>query len=414
VRKVLLIVMPLVVLGAGVAGFLWLKATRPETAARSAQERVWTVETATVAFTDARPRLTLYGEIAAGREVALRALVPGPVLSVYDGFLDGAAIAAGTVLVKIDPFDAEQTVAERTSALAESQARLAETRARLEAERALAAEDKKQVEIYERDVTRRRTLVGKAVSEKGLDEAELALSQSRAQMIGREQTIAALEATLAQQDAVIAGQRAELARAERAVADTALVAPFDGYLADVAAQPGERLAAGDKVARLIDSGRMEARFHIGDAAFGRIFESAEGAIGRAAEVVWQTGATVRRFDAVIDRIDSEIESATGGVTAYASLVAGEEAGLALLRPGAFVEVVLDDRAYHDVARLPAAAVHEGGTVYVVVDDRLAARAVTVVGRDGEDALVRGDIAPGEAVVLSRLTEIGPGLKVAVR
>ena len=72
------------------------------------------------------------------------------------------------------------------------------------------------------------------MSEKGLDEAELALSQSRAQMIGREQTIAALEATLAQQDAVIAGQRAELARAERAVADTALVAPFDGYLTDVA------------------------------------------------------------------------------------------------------------------------------------------------------------------------------------
>ena len=255
----------------------------------------------------------------AGREVALRAHVAGPVMAVSDRFVDGGAVVAGAVLVTIDPFDATQNVVEREASLAEARSRLAETAARLVAERGLAAEDRRQVEIFERDVARRESLLGNAVSEKGLDEARLALSRGRVQKIQREQAVATLEAGIGQSEAVISGLRASLARARRALADTELKAPFDGTLADTDAQPGERLAVGDRVGRLIDPSRLEARFHVSGAQFGRAFADPTTVLGAPAEVIWRTGDTARRFAAIIDRIDSEIDPASGGVTVYARL-----------------------------------------------------------------------------------------------
>ena len=395
--KFLKLFLPVLVIALGVLSFYWLTATKPETPSRPSVERVWTVETVRVTFEDVRPSLTLFGEVVAGREVALRAHVAGPVMAVSDRFVDGGAVVAGAVLVTIDPFDATQNVVEREASLAEARSRLAETAARLVAERGLAAEDRRQVEIFERDVARRESLLGNAVSEKGLDEARLALSRGRVQKIQREQAVATLEAGIGQSEAVISGLRASLARARRALADTD-------------AQAGERLGVGDRVGRLIDPRRLEARFHVSGAQFGRAFADPTTVLGAPAVVIWRTGDTARRFAAIIDRIDSEIDPASGGVTVYARLAEDATA----LRPGAFVEVVVADRLYRQVSRVPETAIHDSGTVYVVVEDRLEARAVALAGRDGDMALITGEIGTGEAIVISRFTEIGPGMKVAVR
>ena len=86
----------------------------------------------------------------------------------------------------------------------------------------------------------------------------------------------------------------------------------------------------------------------------------------------------------------------------------------VLRPGAFVEVLVADRLYTGVVRLPESALHGGVTVYAVVGGHLAAREVEVVVRTGREVLVRGDFAPGDRVVTTRFPEIGPGVRVAVK
>ena len=37
----------------------------------------------------------------------------------------------------------------------------------------------------------------------------------------------------------------------------------------------------------------------------------------------------------------------------------------------------------------------------------------MMARDGDTVLVRGEVLPGEAVVVTRFTEIGPGVRVTV-
>ena len=52
-------------------------------------------------------------------------------------------------------------------------------------------------------------------------------------------------------------------------------------------------------------------------------------------------------------------------------------------------------------------------VYVIEDGRLTKRQMTIVGRDGDNVLLRGDLRAGEMVSITRFAEIGPGTAVAV-
>ena len=82
-----------------------------------------------------------------------------------------------------------------------------------------------------------------------------------------------------------------------------------------------------------------------------------------------------------------------------------------MRPGAFVEITLPDRTFEGHFRIPEASLYEGNRVYVAVDGALQERLVEVAAHDGEDVLIAAGLEDGDEVLVTRISEIGPGLKV---
>ncbi len=387
-----------------------LKATKPEAPTSPPEERTWLVETARVAVADVQPILQLYGTVASGRSVDLRALVGGTVETVGAAYVEGGIVNKGELLVAIDPFVFRQTLVEQNALAREARARLRELEARQRTEAAMLAEDQQQVALSARDLARREKLVGDAVSEKSLDDARAALSRAKIEALRAEQGTEALDAQIQQQQAVIERLGAVIARAERDMADTRLSAPFDGYVATPQAEIGQRLNPGDPVARLIDSNRLEARVFVSNAQLGRLVAASQTDPGTPVTVLWRTGDRVHALDGAIARIGSEIDATSGGAYLYAHL--RDVPATLPLRPGAFVEVRLQDQVYPNVTRLPQTAVHGTGTVYAVMEQRLEPRSVEVVAREDDMVIVRGALAEGDEVVVTRFAEIGPGVKVA--
>jgi RND family efflux transporter MFP subunit len=406
------IVLPILVLVGGVAVAGWLVWSKVELEPSAPLERVWTVEVAEVAFGQVRPELTLFGEVVAGREVEMRALVAGQVIEVGPAFMDGGGVRKGELLVAIDPFEYRAALDERLAQLAEAKARLREIEARHRSEGQALAGDREQLDITGRDLKRLNRLHAKGtVSQKSLDTAMMAQSKQEQLVSTRLNMMEAEAARLDQQRAVITRLGVAVRRARRDLKQTRVMAPFEGFLLETEAEIGKRVGVNDRLARLIDAGRLEARFHLSDDQFGRIL-AAEGSFhGRPARVIWRTGAQPLEYAATVDRGGARIDPASGGVELYARLA---DAGLeSPLRAGAFVEVRIADRAYDGVARLPESALHGAGTVYVVEAGRLVAREVLVVARVGADVLVSVGLAAGERVVTTRFAEIGPGVRVEV-
>ncbi len=411
IRRLVKVVLPLAILAGAVLGAGYLRATRPQVEPQPAEERVWTVAAVPAARVEARPEMRLFGEIVAGREVELRPLVAGRIVEVGPNFAEGGVMRADELVVAVDPFDYQADVAEYEARIAESRARLTEIGAELESAKELLERDREQMELAKHDVERRDKLRDTAaVSQKALDDARMALSQREQQVISRKETIKRLAAQGEQQEAVVRRWEVALTRARRDVEETRLTAPFDGFLIDTDAAIGKRVGIADRIARLIDAGRLEVRFHLSDSEFARLL-AVDGYRGRAARVIWRIGAQEFAFDAEIDRLEGEIDPESGGIDLFARIDGVGVEGV--LRPGAFVEVRVHDRVYRNVVRLPESALHDGDKVFVVVDGRLSPRAVEVVVRSGADVLVRGALAPEDRVVTTRFPEIGPGVRVTV-
>ncbi len=411
--RLLKIVLPILVLVAAVLVAGYLRATRPELAPSALEERAWPVATMPARIADIQPDLTVFGGIVAQRDVELRALVSGTVIEVGDGFVEGGLLGANDLLVAIDPFDYEAALDERGAELDEARARLTEIAAQHEAEDRALEFAHEQLVLSEREEKRRSRLVtSEVLSQKALDDARMALSEHRQAVSLREHNVAAFTARTRQQRAVIERLGVALRRAERDLTNTLLVAPFGGLLVDTNAAIGKRLAINDRVARLVDLTRLEAKFHLSDDEFGRLIDAEGGLTGRSAEVTWWAGTRAFAFRATIDRIGGEIDPTSGGVDLFAR-IEGLEAD-SPLRPGAFVEIRVPDRLYRGVVRLPEASVHGGDTVYAVVGVRLEARRVEVVARIGDDVLLQGEFVADEPIVITRFAEIGPGVRVIVR
>ena len=412
-RPLLKALLPVALLAAALAGAGWLRATRPTVEPAPPAERVYKVSVTEAAFADRRPTLTLYGEVVAAREVTLRPLVAGEVVRVARQLVEGGRFAAGEEVLAIDPFDYEMALAEAEAAGREARARRGEAAAALDAERRLLDLTREQLELAEGELARRERLVGRgAVTQSAVDDARMAASRERSALAVREQVIATLEARLAQQEAALARAGVVRRRAERDLANVELRAPFAGAVAEVMASLGKRLSVGDSVARLIDDAGLEVRFTLGDAEFGRLW--ADGLIGRGIAARWRLRGAAFDLAAEVERVQAAIDATAGGIEVFAPITGNP--GGAPLRPGAFVEVLVPDRLYRNVAELPQSALFDGDTVYAVRHGRLVARAVEVLARTGAGGmvLVRGDdLIEGEPVVTSRLAEIGPGLKVEI-
>jgi RND family efflux transporter MFP subunit len=351
-----------------------LMATRPKLAPVALPERVWPVEVLEVWQQDEQPALNLFGQVAAGRRTELRALVPGRVVEVGPGFSEGAQVSSGDFLVQIDPFEYENNVAEQKALLAEAETHL---------------------RVVRRDLNRIRELFEeKNVSEQQMDDAGLAVKQQ--------------ESTLEQ-------RRIGLARANRDLEDSRLIAPFDGVVNSVSADLGKLLSSNDKVAEIIDTSLLEVRFTLSKSQYGRILEAGEQLQGRAVEVSWQVGAGTLSYAANVERVGAEIDSTTGGVDVYAVIDPDEKT---LLRPGAFVWTRIADRKYENVFRAPESALY-GNEVYVVTKEgRLAAKPIEIQGYAGDEVLFISAGEPvindGDKVVITQIREGGAGIKVELR
>lgn len=357
--------------------------------------------------------ITAYGEVVARRSADIRAIVGGPILRVSEHFANGAPVMAGEVLLELDPFEYERRVEETAAAVREAEARLTENRdtnrhqmdlvALAEERRNLTrTEYERQVDLAEQNVSARRTL----------EAAQSQLAAAEANLTQQRQQATAGTAKIAQQEAILERLRAAEARSRRALSDTRIRAAFDGYLAQVSGDLGQQIKAGERIARLIDTAVLEVRFFIPEGQLARLVEIADKGIGAICVVSWRTDAGIRTYSARVTRIEGEIQTNRAGVNVYARI---SDADLESdpIRPGAFVQVELFEEAHVRTFQVPTEAVRPGPSLLVATEGVAVARPVAVVARAGRKVLVRGDLAPGEAVILTRSGELHPGDAIAV-
>lgn len=317
---------------------------------------------------DAQQTRRLPGVLRAAQRAPLSFEVSGRVTEVAVEI--GESFERGQVLARLDPRSYELALEERRGQLAEAKAQLAEA---------------------EEDFERQRQLYEQGWAAKAAyDRAKSAKESARSR---------------------VETARARVAIAREDLADTKLVAPYSGTVADRLAEPSQRLQAGTTVLKVQGGDALEAVVAAPETVVDRLEPASRHAVrlparpeaeltGTIAEIA--TDAQTRNAYAVTLRLAQAPQGVRSGMTA--------EVAFRLETP---------DRTANDTppVAIPATAflAAEGQTQIAFVFDRQAKvvrrRAIEVAEISGDRALVSGGLEPGEIVATKGLAFLTDGQRV---
>jgi RND family efflux transporter MFP subunit len=335
--------------------------------------------------------LNASGYVTARRRATVSSKVTGKVLDVL--VEEGHAVKEGQVLSHLDDTQARASLALAEAQLAASQKSFAEDQARL---------TQAQLTLERRQALLKENVVGKAE----LDQAQADVDSLKARIAYTQQQVDVSEKQ-------VALQRANLN-------DMVVRAPFSGMVISKDAQPGEMISpvsAGGGFTRtgictIVDMSSLEIEVDVNESYINRVRADQKVEATLDAYPDWRIPAHVIATIPTADRQKATVKVRIGFDQLDPRILPDMGVKIALLRdpdaPGA--------AAAAPRALLPKAAVRtiDGrSVVFVVNDDRLERRAISVGRENGDQVEVISGVSAGERVVIEGPQSLKDGDKVKV-
>lgn len=304
------------------------------------------------------------GRLAANREVTLAAEVGGVVKRYLADF--GDRVAAGQLLMEIDPQDYQL-------ALAEARANLASARARLE--------------ITEKTLNRSRALLPqKAISSESFDKCEAEFKSS--------------SASLAQAGVFVAV-------AEERLKKTRVTAPFDGLIAERRVELGQTLQMGTPIMTLVDLKTVRVRIHIAEGDY--VCVDPHDPVEVTVEAF-----SGRTFKGRIDRIGVKADERTN---TFDVEILVDNPDL-LLKAGLTARVRITTEILPGTILIPQSTVlyrEDRREVFVVgPGDRAELRTIALGCAYGSDIEILNGLTPGDRLIVAGGQYLKPGDNVIIQ
>ncbi len=209
-----------------------------------------------------------------------------------------------------------------------------------------------------------------------------------------------------EQEAIATAAEAAARAAEALLARSALTSPLAGVVAQLLVQPGERVAAGQALAAVVNDGALDLVAAVPAADLGLL------RVGQVAAVTVEGTGTVAsgRVRAIGPSLDT--------LTNAAQLLIRVNGGGARLRSGASAEARVEVETRRAVLVVPDSALVLVGNEFQVFvlgpDSIVRGHAVVVGARQGGRAEITGDLTAGQVIVTAGAYGLPDSSRVTVR
>lgn len=373
------ILISLVVLAAAVVLTALIFLTEP-TAERggAVRETAMLVDVTGVERGTFQPSVRAMGTVEPSQDVMLAPRVGGEIRAISDAFMPGGTVRRGDVLLRLDPSDYENVIAQRRSALSQAQADL-------------------NIELGRQTVALRDfELLGESLAP---DDSSLVLRQPQ------------LEAARSR----VESARAALEQAELDLERTVIRAPFDAHILTRNVNVGSQVAAGEPIGRLVglDTYWVVATVPQSQLRWLRFPDQGSTTPSEVRirnRTAWnddeyRTGTLYR----LVGALESETRMARVIVDVEDPMaVEPNHADAPPLMIGSFVEALIEARPLEGVFRVDRNHVRENDTVWVMEDGVLAIRSVDIVFRDAVYAYIEAGLNDDDQIVTTNLATVVEG------
>lgn len=441
-KAILRWVLPLVILGAAIGGFMALGGPKPPPRKAVEAPTAMPVRTASLEAGNGRIEIEADGVVVPLREITLAAEVSGRVLRKTEACNEGQSVTRGMLLFEIDPRDYELDVDRLEREV--SQARLAIEEIDEEIVQNAGSLDlaRRQVELAKREVARLDTLkAGRIITESEHDRAlrdELTAANVLTAQEGQKRVLVKRRSRLVEAESLASTM---LDKAKLDLSRTRITAPTDGMVVEDKVEQESFVAKGTPVVMIEDTSAAEVKTSLRMDEVARVWGGRKAAAEGGGEdrdipespakVVFSIGDRRYEWDGVLSRYEGKgLDEKTRtlpcrvrvpeprrvrAIDRYGAPLATlpADAPRSLLR-GMFVEVWLQVDVPRPLVSVPEEAVRPSGEVFVMRDGRLIvlhprpfhAAAGRVVFDQEESGL-----EPSDRIVVSQLANPRAGMEL---
>ncbi len=368
---------PLLVLFAGFALAYLLASNKATVSVETYKPLVTTIRVLRAQAKTEYLAIASQGTVQPRSESELIPEVSGRVVWISPSLVGGGSFKEGDILLRIDQSDYQSTL-QRNKAVVQ----------RSKVEQAYAADELKRT--------------------RSLFEKKLA---SQSQLDGAQRTAHVAAANL------VEGQ-ANLDQAQRDLARTELIAPFDGLVRNEHVDLGQFVSRGKEIGDIYATDYVEVRLPIAASQleFLGLPASTRGQIPIDIQppvtVTADFGNTRVIWEGRLVRAEAEIDERSRMIYGVTRLLSMRDKDSLPIPVGLFVQAEIRGRKVDNVIRLPRSAIRDNDQVLVVDEDnRLRFRNVTILRLEHEDVLISGGITDGEMISVSPLQTVVDGMLV---
>ncbi len=382
-RRILLVLVPLLLLAFGVAGFIVLSSIPPELEPVTPEPPSYLVGVKVAEREPVRFEITSQGTVTPKTTTNLVSEVSGHVIEISSDFVPGGFFEEGEVLVKIDP---------RNYELAEKRAKLNVARARTKVETE-AAMSGVAIEDWERF---------KEFNELAEEAAELTLRRPQTEEVQAELETA----------------EAELIKAMGDLERTNITSPYSGLVLETNVDVGQFVNVGAQLARTVATNVAEVRLPLSLSVL-EYLDLPDQSDPTPINVMLsaQLGSRTYEWPALIVRTEGVIDTQARVIYAVAQVLnpyelVGDNSDV--LRFGMFVQATIQGSDGGDLFVVPRHAIYKGDQLWVVTEeDTIEPRKVSIVRSDESSSYVSTGLENGEVYCVTPIDRPIPGMKVKI-
>lgn len=387
--RIIRIIVPVLILAAGVAVTATLVASRPAPKKEAVKETGALVRVFEAERADRRAMVYGTGTVSPAREVTVMPQVSGRVTSMSPSLVSGGFFNSGDVLFEIEETDYRLALMKADAARANAEYELA----RIESQARVARAEWERLGVEGKD--------------------------------GEPNPLVLYEPQLTNARAALKSTEASVEQARLDLERTRVLAPFDCRVSTESVDPGQYVHAGSPVAELSGTSEAEISVPLPLDELSWIHIPVKNGGGKAdtgspAAVSVTIGGTTHVWRGEVTRSAGEVgmkDRMMNVVVTVADpygLASGGKGGKPPLAVGTFVDVRIEGRLLEDVVTIPRTALRDGSTVWTVDGDgRLAIRKVEILRVEHEEVILSGGLEEGDRVVLTNLTGAADGMKLRI-
>lgn len=396
----------------------------------NSQPAIVDVTTAQAVVTQIPTYFEATGNLASDESIDVAPAVAGKIAEV--NFDVGSFVTKGSVLVRLDPRDAQIRLEQAKDQVVQQQKAYDQAVANLrQAQVRLGVKDNEvfnietfsqvkstraNLELAEKELARAERLYATGdVSKSTLDTRRSArdallgqLDEARSIAAVAVKAIDSARAAAQSAKAGIATAQTQVQSAQKAVNDTSILSPISGYVSERVADPGEYIspsAPNTKIATIVRTSPLRMKIDVPEQSIGKI------ATGQGISL--QTSAYPdRNFAGTVVRILPSLNTAARTLTVEAEVPNSD----GLLKPGQFATVRITQSKPENAVMVPASAIKAEGDInkLYIIKDGVAHEQIVQVGLLEDNMIqVKNGVAEGDVVATNNLNALIDGVLVRV-